>query len=195
MPNLKPKTIRLSDAALAGIRERARAIRRDGQKRISCPACGGRLALRTGMFGRFYGCENFPGCQQTCSAHQVTGEPVGAPGTPEDRRARRAAHVVFDRLWQEGSDVDGFRTRAAAYLWLADQLGVPSSECHIGQFDAARCARVLELVRRRRATNPARPPIAGAKSKRSTVKSALPAQCTWDDPLPNKKRRIVLEEE
>lgn len=31
----------------------------------TCPRCGGRLILRRGKFGQFYGCSNFPKCQYT----------------------------------------------------------------------------------------------------------------------------------
>lgn len=30
-----------------------------------CPKCGGHLVLRTGKFGRFYGCSNYPKCKFT----------------------------------------------------------------------------------------------------------------------------------
>jgi len=31
-----------------------------------CPECGGRLELRSGRYGQFAGCENYPGCRYTC---------------------------------------------------------------------------------------------------------------------------------
>jgi len=30
-----------------------------------CPKCGGKLVERTGKFGPFYGCSNFPKCKYT----------------------------------------------------------------------------------------------------------------------------------
>ena len=30
-----------------------------------CPRCGGNLVLREGMYGRFYGCSNYPNCKYT----------------------------------------------------------------------------------------------------------------------------------
>ncbi|MBQ2961072.1 MAG: NERD domain-containing protein [Oscillospiraceae bacterium] len=31
-----------------------------------CPRCGGNLMLRTGRYGQFYGCSNYPQCRFTC---------------------------------------------------------------------------------------------------------------------------------
>ena len=28
-----------------------------------CPRCGGKLVLRNGKYGDFYGCENYPKCK------------------------------------------------------------------------------------------------------------------------------------
>ena len=28
-----------------------------------CPRCGGKLVLRYGKYGQFYGCENYPNCK------------------------------------------------------------------------------------------------------------------------------------
>ena len=31
----------------------------------NCPNCGGELIKRTGKYGEFYGCRNFPKCKYT----------------------------------------------------------------------------------------------------------------------------------
>ena len=31
-----------------------------------CPKCGGKLVLRNGKYGNFYGCSNYPNCRFTC---------------------------------------------------------------------------------------------------------------------------------
>lgn len=33
---------------------------------LTCPLCGGRLILKTGRRGKFYGCESWPECSYTC---------------------------------------------------------------------------------------------------------------------------------
>ncbi|QCI29091.1 AAA domain-containing protein [Caminibacter pacificus] len=41
------------------------------EKTKTCPKCGGKLILKTGRFGKFYGCENFPKCKYTESANEI----------------------------------------------------------------------------------------------------------------------------
>jgi ssDNA-binding Zn-finger/Zn-ribbon topoisomerase 1 len=31
----------------------------------ACPKCNGQLALKTGRYGKFYGCSNYPDCRYT----------------------------------------------------------------------------------------------------------------------------------
>lgn len=54
--------------------------------------------------------------------------------------ARMAAHSAFDPLWQRY----GY-SRGHAYQWLADQLGIDKSDCHMLYFDEATCLRVKGL--------------------------------------------------
>lgn len=65
--------------------------------------------------------------------------PRAAPGSAL-ARARVAAHSAFDPLWK-----DKHMTRSDAYRWLAAQLGIAPSACHILYFDEATCARVKRL--------------------------------------------------
>ncbi|WP_432361408.1 NERD domain-containing protein [Sporosarcina sp. UB5] len=37
----------------------------------ACPKCNGQLALKTGRYGKFYGCSNYPGCRYTESVESV----------------------------------------------------------------------------------------------------------------------------
>ena len=30
-----------------------------------CPKCGGKLRIRNGKYGKFYGCSNYPNCEFT----------------------------------------------------------------------------------------------------------------------------------
>lgn len=82
----KYKTARLSDSdvqevinklALHNMREvidddshvfNIRAKEREKEEKLSmgiCPRCGGDLVLRTGKYGNFYGCSNYPNCKYT----------------------------------------------------------------------------------------------------------------------------------
>lgn len=34
-------------------------------KKIRCPTCRGEMSVKSGKYGRFYGCDNYPGCKTT----------------------------------------------------------------------------------------------------------------------------------
>lgn len=55
-------------------------------------------------------------------------------------RARIAAHAAFDPLWQSGKF-----TRGVAYEWLASELGIPVTACHMVLMDVAMCQRVVAI--------------------------------------------------
>lgn len=65
------------------------------------------------------------------------------PGSPL-ARARMAAHDAFDPLWQEG-----YMSRSDAYSWLAGELGIQKSDCHMVNFDEDTCLRVRSLCMKR----------------------------------------------
>lgn len=45
-----------------------------------CPSCGGRLVLRTGRYGLFFGCENFPSCRTSRSVADVSYDMLKGSG-------------------------------------------------------------------------------------------------------------------
>lgn len=62
----------------------------------------------------------------------------------ESRRnkdARMLAHQCFDRLWKEGHH----SSRTESYRWLAARLKLKKHDCHIAQFDAKMCMKVIQL--------------------------------------------------
>ena len=85
----------------------------------------------------FYRC---PTCGAYVGCHPGTTTPLGSVASAALRDARGRAHHAFDPLWKSG-----YLSRHGAYRWLADQLGVPRGECHIGMFDEAQCARVVSV--------------------------------------------------
>lgn len=109
-----------------------------------CPYCGGatRLVDSAVIYGRSYGqawvCERYPECDAYVGCHKGTDKPLGRLANAALRQAKQQAHAAFDPLWQSGA-----MTRAAAYEWLAAQVGVDVEDCHIGFFDLAQCARVV----------------------------------------------------
>jgi ssDNA-binding Zn-finger/Zn-ribbon topoisomerase 1 len=114
---------------------------------ILCPECGAPMILRStdkfkhrdGSPRKFYGCSRFPDCRATHGAHP-NGRPMGTPANAETKEARCLAHEAFDPLWKSGK-----MERANAYLWLAEQMGIPFGDCHIGNFSKEQCERVVEL--------------------------------------------------
>ena len=134
-----------------------------------CPYCGAAAQLVTGaklyphrpdLAGlRAWQC--YP-CRASVGCHQGTTTPKGPLANGETRRARMAAHAAFDPLWQRWQDAypgqlgpsPAMRAalRGRAYAWLAEQLGIPVQDCHIGHFDALRCARVAQVIQEQRPT-------------------------------------------
>lgn len=89
-------------------------------------------------------------CHAYCGAHRDTLKPFGTPGNAETRRARQDAHNAFDRLWRAKARKEGVSTqkaRGAGYKWLAEQMGIPAKECHIGAMSALDAHRVMEICR------------------------------------------------
>ena len=67
--------------------------------------------------------------------------PLGRLANSELRKLKNKAHCVFDPLW-----LNGGMTRTAAYTWLAEQLGIPFRDCHIGLFDEDLCRMTIIAV-------------------------------------------------
>lgn len=120
-----------------------------------CPHCGGPVSLVTNdvLYGRPYGdwpyayaCDDVRGCNSYVGLHTGTDIPLGTLANTETRAARIRAKAAFNPLWEP---LDGFRSdkhkRTAAYAWLAMQLGIPASACHIAWFDKATCDRVVAI--------------------------------------------------
>lgn len=115
---------------------------------FACP-CGAKQVLHVSPYGPFYRCETYPRCDYKVSANKdpaFWGDPLGIPALAETRTLRVEAHKAFDPIWRarEGNN-NRTRARAAAYEWLAGQMGLPEDECHIAKFDADQCKKVTEV--------------------------------------------------
>ena len=108
---------------------------------LECPDCGIPMRLKQSHYGWFYGCPNYPECENTHGAHQSTGKPLGKPADKETRLARIAAHVALDRLWIEGS-----MTRKNVYRWLRMSMGLSKFKCHIARMNRENCEQVILLA-------------------------------------------------
>ncbi|HHK5672978.1 TPA: zinc-finger-containing protein, partial [Serratia marcescens] len=114
-----------------------------------CDYCGKPAALVRGFViyphrkdlanGYYWSCDPcgaYVGCHRDSNAM-----PLGRLANAQLRAAKRLAHAAFDPLWKEFG-----MKRADAYQWLAEQLGIPGAECHIGMFDVDMCRRVQRVA-------------------------------------------------
>lgn len=100
---------------------------------VSCGECGSPMELRSGSYGRFWGCTRWPACAGAHGAHP-DGTPMGVPANAATRWARIRAHQAFDRLWQSG-----MMKRRAAYAWMQRTLRLSPTDAHIGRFTIEQC--------------------------------------------------------
>jgi hypothetical protein len=122
---------------------------------LLCPYCGNVARLTAGeeiyphradLHSR-----HFWACMPCCAwvgCHPGTKRPLGRLANAELRRLKQAAHAAFDPLWQRKIVRDRCskgEARTAGYLWLAKRMGIHPDNCHIGQFDEARCKAVIEI--------------------------------------------------
>jgi len=124
------------------------ALTKAGVKRVVvCPYCQRDAVKVTGkeiyphrpdLYAKtFYECDP---CDAYVGCHPGTDTPLGRLADPELREAKQRAHATFDPIWKSGR-----MSRSGAYSWLASQLGIKKSECHIGMFDVEQCRRVVEV--------------------------------------------------
>lgn len=131
----------------------------------NCPYCG-KLAVflpsseqlyRGHDFGPVWICwtdDAWVGC------HASSNLPKGSLANLPLRRARMNVHDIFDPIWLNAREaypgVSGGLgrlrgiARTRAYQWLAEQLGIPARDCHIGMFDLVTCRRAIEVLERER---------------------------------------------
>lgn len=75
----------------------------------------------------FYRCD---GCDAHVGCHPGTSKPLGRLANKALRMARTRAHAAFDPIWR-----DGHLSRAGAYAWLARELKMQKTKCHIALFE------------------------------------------------------------
>ena len=113
----------------------------------TCPYCNSptHLGGSRQVYGRTRGelliCSKWPECDAFVGVNKVTGHPHGTLANRELRSLRKKAHAAFDPKWKRRGRKG--MTRSQAYAWLAKQLGLEPSECHIGLFGVEMCRRVV----------------------------------------------------
>lgn len=111
-----------------------------------CPYCHKPSQLVPG--NKVYRSDKFTGklfyichpCQAWVGCHPGTDKPLGRLADKQLRDAKMKAHAAFDPIWRENK-----MKRSTAYAWLAEQLGIDVTKCHIGMFDLEQCERVVEV--------------------------------------------------
>ena len=112
----------------------------------TCPHCQAKVDIvnNEAIYGRPYGewpwAYSCTGCRAYVGMHPYTAIPLGTLATPEIREARKRAKSAFNPIWQNGR-----MKRGAAYAWLAEQLGIPKNECHIGWSGIEQCERIVAI--------------------------------------------------
>ncbi|MEX3984255.1 zinc-finger-containing protein [Paraburkholderia sp. EG287A] len=121
----------------------------------TCQYCGDTAELVTGevIYPRlgylhhkhFWNCEEcgaYVGCHEAGKGYGDGTRPLGLLANAELREAKKSVHAVFDPSWQSGK-----KTRKKAYEWLAEQLGIPFADCHVGMFTVEQCARAKTVCK------------------------------------------------
>ena len=127
------------------------------EHRVTCPycLCAAELVDSSAVYRKSYGliwlcrpCGAWVGVHKNSRSHA----PLGTLANEELRFARRMAHKAFDPLWEQavGGGLSKSEARTRLYAWLAEELGMPAKECHIGMFSLPVCVRVIEICAARR---------------------------------------------
>lgn len=121
-----------------------------------CPYCGvpaklvdSEIVYRGRSYGMIWLCQKHPECDAYVGVHKGTIKPLGRLANAELRKAKKAAHDAFDRLWRFKVErgAEPREARAAGYRWLSEKLGIEQRFCHIGMMDVRECERVVKLCK------------------------------------------------
>lgn len=87
-------------------------------------------------------------CGAYVGSHPGTDIPLGYPAGMRTRQMRQMVHVEFDFLWgvKMAQGVSKSVARAAAYAWLAREMGIQPAACHMAHFNEAEARRAYAIV-------------------------------------------------
>lgn len=110
-----------------------------------CPYCEVLARLVAFEHGERWECPT-EGCGARIGIHRNSRRkaPLGTMARAPLRAWRLRTHDAFDPLWK--GPEPRFPSRSRAYAWLAAQLGISVSRCHIGEFDEVRCREALGAI-------------------------------------------------
>jgi len=105
---------------------------------LKCPKCGSKMVLKNSKTGTFYGCSKFPKCKGSRGADRY-GRLYDKPANKLTKAWRMLAHDKFDMWWRYKG-----LSRNVAYQRLQSFMNMPPDKAHIGNFDIAKCKKVIE---------------------------------------------------
>lgn len=127
---------------------------------MKCPYCGKPPVFFKSSESFYHGKDYGPlwackPCGAWVGCHPKTNKPLGRLADAALRRAKMEAHAAFDPVWRarlERKRVKDARyskgmARGGRYKALANLLGIPQKDCHIGMFDIDLCQRTVEVIR------------------------------------------------
>ncbi len=117
-----------------------------------CPYCrrASILVSDAAVYKRSYGRHVWlcPICRAYVGCHKGGFHPLGRLANADLRALKVQAHALFDPYWQAATKLRGWsrhKARRAAYAWLADEMGIPMDQCHIGYFGLQETQLVIDI--------------------------------------------------
>lgn len=107
--------------------------------RCNCPAMllDASYVYGLGSRGRIWFCLV---CGAYVGCHPGSTKALGWPADKATRWARHMAHEAFDPIWRSRR-----MSRSGAYQRLAQRMGLPPEQTHIGMFNQEQCGQVIKI--------------------------------------------------
>jgi len=113
-----------------------------------CNLCGGKVIYISNakIYGKQYGsgyCYYCSGCGAYVGTHiPRPREALGILANDEMKEWKIKCHNLFDPLWKNKT-----KSRGKLYSALADQMGIPTRQCHFGYFDLVALKKAYEILK------------------------------------------------
>ena len=111
-----------------------------------CPYCNGSTEYvdSSEVYGKSYGMVYYCApCRAWVGVHKGTDIALGRLANGELRKLKIEVHNNLDILWKPEQRT---MTRKQAYRWLADKMGLPIEETHIGMFSEDQCKEAIKFL-------------------------------------------------
>jgi len=103
------------------------------------------LTSKSVIYGKEYGpwpyCYYCDDCGAYVGCHPNTYTPMGFMANSQVRRLRAKLHQMLDPIWHLK-----YLSRSQTYNWLASQLNILESDCHISQLNQSQLERALYIL-------------------------------------------------